>query len=123
LSEALRSGEILSRLRIGFRIDAMRGYGGNVLAIMFPAVRLEHVTAPLVAELIEKEKALLESGTPHFYALIVAEPKRGLASAVARVRYFIEPKFRRIRRALLRRRYEVEEDVYRPASPPPRSAA
>jgi len=117
-SEALRSGEILSRLRIGFEIRDIRGYGGNVLAVLFPAILPGRVPPALVDALIGSERELLAGGAPHFYAVVVAKPKRGIASGLAWIRYLIDPKYRRIRRELrLRfgsgRRYEAEEDVFR----------
>ena len=116
-SEAVRSGEIVSRLRIGFRIDAFAGYGGNLLGIFFPQMKPGRVPEWLVAKLIEAERALLDSGAPHFHALIVAEPKRGAAALAAAARYAVEPKARRIRRELRVRRgkprAEPEEDVFR----------
>ena len=117
-TEALRSGEILSRLHIGFRIDAFAGYGGNLLGILFPQMIPGKVPESLVTRLIEAEKALLASGAPHFHAIMVAKPKRGTAALAATARYLIEPKIRRIRRELRLRygtklRYEPEEDVFR----------
>lgn len=100
LSEAMRSGEIVSRIRIGFRIDAFRGYGGNVLSVIFPSVIPGSLEPSLVSALIESEKALLAGGVPPFYALIVARPKRGIAWALAAARYLIDPKLGRIVRML-----------------------
>jgi len=117
-TEALRSGEILSRLRIGFRIEAFAGYGGNLLGIFFPQMLPGRVPEWLVDKLIEAEKALIASGAPHFHAVIVAEPKRGSAAIAATARYLVEPKARRLRRELRLRfgtkvRYEPEEDAFR----------
>jgi len=39
-SEAIRSGDILSRIFIGFDVDEFRGYGGNLLAMLFPVLSL-----------------------------------------------------------------------------------
>jgi SAM-dependent methyltransferase len=117
-SEAVRSGEILSRVRIGFRVDALRGYGGNVLAVIFPAVIPGTIAPSIVTTLIESERTLLAAGVPSFYALVVAEPKRGIAQALAAARYWIDPKFRRIKREF-RARFgngsliTPEEDVFR----------
>ncbi|HEV2721181.1 MAG TPA: class I SAM-dependent methyltransferase [Thermoanaerobaculia bacterium] len=89
-SEAVRSSEIVRRLRVGFHIDHFRGYGGNILAVLFPA--LSRVDPPLLHELLEHEKAAIAAGEPHFHAVIVAHPAAGLRRAIARARYFVEPK-------------------------------
>lgn len=116
-SEAIRSSEILPQLRIGFEIDALRGYGGNILSVLFPLLRAP--SDELVRQLIEAEREVLRAGEPSFYALIVARPKRGVAAivasaryrgvsaAIAGVRYFVGPKLARLRRrarAALRRK-------------------
>ncbi len=100
LSEAVRSGEIVSRVRIGFRIRAFRGYGGNILAVFFPAMIPGKYGPPVVETLIESERSILAAGVPSFYALVVAEPKRGIAGAWASLRYLTDPKLRRIAREL-----------------------
>jgi hypothetical protein len=117
-SEAVRSGEIMSRVRIGFKVDAFRGYGGNVLAVIFPAVIPGTIGPSLVTTLIESEKTLLAAGVPSFYALVVAEPKRGIAQALATVRYLIDPKWRRLKREFRARFGNAslitpEEDAFR----------
>lgn len=98
LSEALRSGEIVSRLKIGFRIRHVRGYGGNVLAMMFPDLDVPRLPSELVATLITAEKSLLASGVEPFHAVIVAEAKQGLTGVAAGLRYLAEPKIGRLRR-------------------------
>jgi len=87
-SEAVRSGDILSRVAIGFDIEAFRGYGGNLLAVLFPDLSLPHVTDADVTTLIEAEQMLLEGGDHPFYAALIARPKaRGVMPAL---RYTIE---------------------------------
>lgn len=117
LSEAVRSGEILSRLKVGFRIRDFRGYGGNVLAVFFPAMR-PGIPPAIVASLLNAEKSLLAAGAQPFYAVMILEPKRGLARALAELRYLVEPKSRRVAWELARRRkepriYAAEEDRFR----------
>jgi SAM-dependent methyltransferase len=103
LSEAIRSGEILSRLRIGYHIRQHRGYGGNVIAMMFPDIAVELLTDDLVEALIASDRSMIRSGAPSFHAIIVAEPKRGILDRlVAICRYLAEPKLMRIGRELRR---------------------
>jgi len=96
-SEAVRSSDIVPQLRVGFRIDEFRGYGGNVLSVLFPA--LSRVEPPLLQELIALDKAAIAAGQPHFHAVIVARPASGLRRAMAMARYFVEPKLRLALRA------------------------
>lgn len=105
-SEAIRSSEIYSRLTIGFSIESFRGYGGNILAVLFPSFVVDRLTNDQVAVLIALEQALLGAGAPHFYAVIAARPKTGVAAAVADLRYGIEHRFPAITqplRSILRR--------------------
>ncbi|MGZ5432211.1 MAG: class I SAM-dependent methyltransferase [Thermoanaerobaculia bacterium] len=97
-SEAIRSAEILPQLRIGFRIDAVRGYGGNILSVLFEVMR--DPPPALVRQLIAAERELLRAGAEPFCAVIVAYPKRGLAATAANIRYFVEPKMKRVFREL-----------------------
>lgn len=101
-SEAIRSGEILSQLRIGFRIIAEQGYGGNVLSVLYPEVRWDEEAVPLLDTLIAEDAAVAEKEGP-YYSIIVAERKLSVAGVLARQRYFVEPKLRRVRLEILRR--------------------
>jgi SAM-dependent methyltransferase len=112
-SEAVRSGEIESRIRAGFDVEHFQGYGGNVLAVMFPSTVAGSLTPELVETLIETEKRVLAGGAPSFYALIAARPKRGLAGLLATLRYLADPKLRRVQRQLLGRLSAPEEDRFR----------
>lgn len=97
-SEAIRSSEILPQIRIGFDIDAIRGYGGNILSVLFPLLR--NPTDDAIEQLIAAERELLRAGAPPFYAVIVARPKRGVRALRARARYyFLEAKLDREARA------------------------
>lgn len=93
-SEAIRSSEILSRLLIGFDIENFRGYGGNILAMMFPDLLVHKLTEDQVLTMIDCEKALIAAGAPHFHAIIVARPRTGtLQRLFARSRYKTESTF------------------------------
>jgi SAM-dependent methyltransferase len=96
-SEAIRSSEIMEQLRIGFDVRAMRGYGGNLLSVLFPAV--DFARTPIDA-VISEERNALASGERSYYAVIIAEPRRGVGKLIASMRYFIEPKLKRIRREI-----------------------
>jgi SAM-dependent methyltransferase len=87
LSEAVRSADIVPQLRVGFEIDHIRGYRGSVLSVLFPALVPEKITPEMVTWMLERDR---EPGRPHFYAVIVAHPKKN--RNVAAARYFIEPK-------------------------------
>jgi SAM-dependent methyltransferase len=88
-SEAIRSGEILDQLAIGFDVVARQDYGGGVLAAVHPHVDWSAAPPDLLPQLIE-----LDRQAPAYYTLIVARPKRGIGA----MRYFIEPKLKRIGR-------------------------
>ena len=102
-SEAIRSSEIMGQLRIGFDVRARRGYGGNFLSVMYTSLHAERLNEQGMTALIDEEKRHLASGTPSFYSVILAEPKHGMRGAVARVRYFTEPKLKRIAREIKQR--------------------
>lgn len=108
-SEALRSSEILTQLRHGFELEHFRPYGGSLLAMIYPYIIWEQAEAGLAERLIEAEKQL---ALPPFYAIGVARPKRGLPRALARLRYFVEPKLRRVRREVLRRVFRVQHPKF-----------
>jgi SAM-dependent methyltransferase len=93
-TEAIRSGEILDQLAVGFETEEFRGYGGAILSIIGPGLNIDDAPPETLAELIESDRLV----RPDFYAVIVARPKRGAGRELARVRYFIEPKVKRIGR-------------------------
>jgi SAM-dependent methyltransferase len=99
-SEAIRSGEIMDQLNVGFDIRAFRGYGGNLLAPIYPAINWSVAPDGLLERLIRSERELLASGERSFHAVIVAAPKRGLRGKIASARYFTEPKLKRIIREI-----------------------
>jgi len=94
-SEAIRSGEIVPELSIGFDVLARRDYGGNVLATIYA-----YTDGSVTPELLERERALLREGAGSYHAVIVATPRRGAAKLIARARYFVVPKVKRVLRAL-----------------------
>jgi SAM-dependent methyltransferase len=94
-SEAIRSAEIVPELKVGFDILEKRNYGGNVLSVMYA-----FTDGSVTAELIEAEREMLRGGAEPYHAVIVARPKRGIAKRVARARYFIVPKVKRLLREL-----------------------
>jgi SAM-dependent methyltransferase len=93
-SEAIRSSEIVPQLKVGFTIEHFRGYGGNLLSVLFEVMR--NPPDDFVDQLIAAERELLRSGAAPFHAVIVARPKRGLARHFAGLRYFAMPKLIRV---------------------------
>jgi SAM-dependent methyltransferase len=95
-SEAIRSAEIMEQLRIGFEIEKMRSYGGNLLSVIYPHVRWQYAPDELAERLMAEEDKLLAKEPP-FYAVVLARPvtlpeRRFYASW----RWFFEPKWKRI---------------------------
>jgi SAM-dependent methyltransferase len=101
-SEAIRSSEIETQLRVGFKIEARRPYGGTLLSLIVPCIRDEFVEGDLVTRLIDEEQRLIAAGAPSYYTLIVASPKQGMARVKARIAYWLVPKLKRIKRELMR---------------------
>ena len=103
-SEAIRSSEIMPKVECGFDVVAIRPFGGSLLAVLYSWIDWAVAPAGLVQQLIDCERSLLESGAlPHYHALVVATPKRGLRGLTARADYFFRPKLRRLRWELRRR--------------------
>ena len=100
-SEAIRSGEIMEQLRVGFDLAEQRDYGGNLLAVVYP--NLQQADDQTVASMIEREQELLRGGAPSFYTVLVATPKTGTAATLASLQYFAAPKLKRIAREVRRR--------------------
>lgn len=109
-SEAIRSSEILEQVGLGFEIEHLRGYGGNILSVLFEAMR--NPGDDLVDQLIAAEQEILRAGEPPFHAVIVARPKGGVRKALASVRYLIEPKVS-LRNAVAGARYFAEPKLKR----------
>ena len=98
LTEAVRSREIEPQLRVGYDVVARRPYGGSLLAIVLPLLRLERTPREVIQRLIAREREWLARGEPSYYAVVVARPKRGLRALVAQLRYTLEPKLKRVAR-------------------------
>jgi SAM-dependent methyltransferase len=107
-SEAFRSDEILPQMRIGFDLAELRGYGGNLVSVIYPFIDWQNAK---IDRLIEREKEVLRNGELPYYAIIVARPKRGIAKAFASLRYFTEPKVKRLLR-------EIRDRKSKPAARP-----
>jgi SAM-dependent methyltransferase len=69
-SEAVRSDEIMQVLEQEFEIAAFRGYGGNLLSVIFPNLDRNALSDEVVDALIEEDRAMSASGP--YYAVIVA---------------------------------------------------
>lgn len=94
-SEAFRSSEIEPQLAIGFDLVGRVPYGGGILSVIMPNVRTEALDPATLRQLIDEDRK-----APPFYTLILATPKRGLRGAIARARYWLEPKAKRVMRAI-----------------------
>ena len=86
-SEAIRSDEIMGAVRVGFRIAAARGYGGNILSVLYPNLRPEELTDAMVSGLIALDREQVVRDERSYYSVIVARPKRGIARWLASRKY------------------------------------
>jgi hypothetical protein len=93
-SEAIRSSEIEPQLAIGFQILGRLGYGGGMLSVILPNLRLEKLDPATLDRLIEEDRK-----AEPYYALIAATPKTGRDATIARVRYWTVPKVKMLFRA------------------------
>lgn len=84
-SEAVRSSEILSQLSIGFDLEEVRAYGGNLLAILYPLLDWPRATEELKTRLIEQDWEWARNGS--YCAFVIARPKRGLRKLYASARW------------------------------------
>ncbi len=75
-SEAVRSSEVLPLLAETFDLEERRDYGGNLLAVIYPHLRLDRLEPrereELLLELLDREEELLAAGSASFYTLVVA---------------------------------------------------
>jgi SAM-dependent methyltransferase len=99
-SEAIRSSEIIEQLAPGFEIE-MRGYGGNLLSVLYPLIDWTRAPSDLLPRLIEQDRAMAKSGS--YYAVAIGRPARGLRKRYALTRWLIEPKAKRVLFELRRR--------------------
>jgi len=111
-SEAIRSSEILPLLHIGFDVEKVRGYGGNLLSLLFPNLKWRsipdrHALVPFLIEM-EKEILRMRDVTP-FHVVVVARPKQGNER---------EKAIRRYRRSLSRFVFTLRRRLRRSAFPP-----
>lgn len=86
-SEAVRSSEIEPLLAAGFDVVARRPYGGNLLSVIYPALR--SLPDDLREQLIAEEQRWLAGGAPTFSVILVARPKRGVRRLLGSARYWI----------------------------------
>ena len=93
-SEAIRAGEIVKQLSIGFDFEQIRNYGGNLLAVLYPVMEWSRAPEELKKRLIRMDREWASQGS--YYAVIVARPARGLRRLYASWRWFLEPKLKRI---------------------------
>jgi len=95
-SEAIRSSEIMEQLRLGFRVEQMRGYGGNALSVVYPYVKWQSAPDEIVRQLMAEEDKMLTIEPP-YYAVVLARPERGLRKRIASWRWWFEPKWKRVK--------------------------
>ena len=93
-SEAFRSSDIEPQLHIGFRLLEKRPYGCGVLSVLLPNLRLGELPDAVLDTLIERDRS-----ADSYYAILIAAPKQGLSKRAALVRYWWEPKLKRLLRA------------------------
>jgi len=92
-SEAIRSSEILEQLRIGFDVETMRDYGGNLLAVLYPQIEWARAPEGTLQRLIEEDRAMAKNGS--YYAVVIARPVRGVRRVLALWRWFLESRLKR----------------------------
>jgi len=109
-SEAARSSEIVEQLSIGFDIEEFRGYGGNVLSVLWGAIIPSRITADDVRRMIDADREAIAKSGQHFHAVIVAKPKSGLARRLAMIRYLVMPKLKRIVRMFRPYRFVITHE-------------
>ena len=101
-SEAIRSGEILQQLAVGFDVKELVPYGGNVLSVLYPNTQWNLLSEESVERLIEADEKAVKADGP-YYAVIVARRRATLPSLVARSIYWLQPKLRRLSFEIRRR--------------------
>ena len=90
-AHAIRSRDLGRLIRTGFRVESVRPYGGNLVAPLHSAVDWRQVPADDLRRLVEGD-----GGAGAHYALTVARPRLGLTRRLARLRYQVGPKLRRV---------------------------
>ncbi len=90
-AHAIRSRDLGRLIRTGFRVESVRPYGGDLLAPLGSCVDWSRVSGDELRRLAE--------GTGRsraHYALTLARPHSGLPRRIARLRYQVGPKVRRV---------------------------
>ncbi len=94
-SEAIRSSEIMAQLSIGFDLEEVRCYGGNLLSVLYPMMDWSRVEDEMKVRMIAQDWEWAKSGS--YYAFVIARPARGLRKLYASSRWYLEPKMKRLR--------------------------
>ena len=90
-AHAIRSRDLGRLIRTGFQVESVRPYGGDLVAPLGPCVNWRQVSPDELRRVAEG------SGRSRaHYALTVARPHSGLAGRLARLRYQVGPKVRRV---------------------------
>jgi len=75
-SEAVRSSEIVPVIDATLEIRERRGYGGNLLSVIYPHLRLDGLDdaerEEVLTHLLDSEDELLAAGAESFYSVVVA---------------------------------------------------
>ena len=90
-AHAIRSRDLGRLIRTGFRVESVRPYGGDLLAPLGSCVDWSRVSGDELRRMTEGTGR----SRPH-YALTLARPHSGLPRRIARLRYQVGPKVRRV---------------------------
>ena len=90
-ARAIRSRDLGRLVRTGFRVESTRAYGGDLIAPLRPCVDWRQVPADELRRLADGD-----GRSNAHYELTVARPRRGAARRLARLRYRVGPKVRRL---------------------------
>ena len=90
-ARAIRSCDLGRLVRTGFRVESTRPYGGDLIAPLGASVDWSRLSPDELGRL-----AAGSGRSRAHYALIVARPHRGAARRLARLRYRVAPKVRRL---------------------------
>ena len=90
-ARAIRSRDLARLVRTGFRVVSVRPYGGDLIAPLGTSVNWSNVSPDEMGSLMEGS-----GRSEAHYALTVARPHRGAARRLARLRYRVGPKARRL---------------------------
>ena len=90
-AHAIRSRDLGRLIRTGFRVESVRRYGGDLVAPLGSCVDWRQVSRDELRRLAQGA-----GRSRAHYALTVARPHSGLARRLARLRYQVGPKVRRV---------------------------